>query len=936
MKHFFYCLATLLFVQFATAQQITIKGNITDAETELPIESATVYLSRIQDSTVVDYTISDKNGNFNLNIRKTDKPTRLKISNVIYQAYSKDFETISENIDLGKITLELQSTMLETVEIVGEVPPIRIKNDTLEFNASSFKVRPDANVEALLKQLPGVEIDSEGTIKVNGKTVSQILVNGKPFFGADGKMAIQNLPAELINKVQVTDKKTKEQEIAKEASTTDDLSINLTIDEDKNKGYFGRVMAGYGTDERYEGSGLVNYFEGELRMSVMLSSNNINASGFSMDEIFDNMNGIRNVSSSSSGGMSVNGVNFGGMGSGITQTHVAGLNYADKWLEKVDVNGSYFYSDASTENQNKTKRVNLLPDNLFTTESQSTSKSDNDNHNFNLGFHIKIDSTSTLWISPDFSKTRSKSRGESFQTSIDEFGNLLNESQSDNYIENDNLSFSNRIYYFKALKKKGRNFNLSFDNNNSTSESDSYTNSATYFYQSEEQDDIRNQIGNTENRTDSYNFNAGYKEPINDSLSISINGRYGISKTSDIREIYDFDDATQGFTSQNDLLSNSIWSDTKNFNPNFRIESRRKKYDIDLGVGTNIYNFKPSSLYLGQQTVLNKNYVVPNVSGNIRYKISKSQSLSVRYRYDETLPSASQLLPVENLSNPLNTIIGNPDLDLNQNHSMSLSFNNYDYATQSGYSTWLSTNYYNSRVASISTFDENRKQTTTYTNVDDTYRVSLSLNWNKSHKTESGHKFGYSLNMWNTYNLNKGFTNGELFEARSTYIGPGVELSYDYGEVFSLAPNYSFTYSQTDYKNYFISSSSNFTHRVGLEATSYFPENWTFGNDFGYTYNSNIADGFQKDFFLWNMSLAYTFGAKKWTAKVKVYDLLNQNISNSRSISDIAITDTENTILKRYVMFSLSYKLQNFAGKDAKEEGGSRRGRRGGMRFMRI
>lgn len=935
MKHFFYCLTSFLVVQVAFAQQITIKGNLTDAETDLPIESATVYLSRIQDSTVVDYTISDKNGNFDLNVRKTDKPTRLKISSVIYQTYSKDFQSISENIDLGKISLQLQNTMLETVEVVGEVPPIRIKNDTLEFNASSFKVRPDANVEALLKQLPGVEIDSQGTIKVNGKTVSQILVNGKPFFGADGKIAIQNLPADLINKVQVTDLKTKEQEIAKEASTTDDLSINLTIDEEKNKGYFGRVMAGYGTDERYEGSGLINYFEGELRMSIMLSSNNINASGFSMDEIFDNMNGIRSVSSSSSGGMFVNGVNFGGMGTGITQTHVAGLNYADKWLEKADVNGSYFYSDASTENQNKTRKVNLLPDNLFTTESQSSSKSDNGNHNLNLGFQVKIDSTATLWISPNFSKSLSKSRGSSSQRAVNEFGNLLNESQADNYIENDNFSFGNRIYFFKSFQKKGRSLSMSFDNSNTVSESDSYTNSETYFYQSNEQDDIRNQIGNTENRTDSYNFSVGYKEPINDSLSVSINGRYELSKSSDIREIYDFDEVTQGFTFQNDLLSNSIWSDTKNFTPAVRIESRRKKYDIDLGVGTSIYHFQPSSLYLGQYTVLDKNYVVPNITGNIRYKINKSKSFSVRYRYNETLPSASQLLPVENLSNPLNTIIGNPDLDLNKNHSMSVSFNNYDYASQSGFSTWFSSNYYNSRVGSISTYDEDRKQNTTYTNVNDTYRLSLSVNWSKSHKTESGHKFGYSFNMWNSHNLNKGFTNGELFEARSTNLSPGVDLTYEYGELFTLTPNYNFNYSQTHYKNYFISSSSNFTHRFGVEATSYYPENWTFGNDFGYTYNSNIADGFRKDFFLWNMSLAYTFGNKKWTAKVKVYDLLNQNTSNSRSISDIAITDTENTILRRYVMFSLSYKLQNFAGKDIKEENSGRRSLRGGIQMRR-
>ncbi|MFA7445782.1 MAG: outer membrane beta-barrel protein [Flavobacteriaceae bacterium] len=930
MKNLLYYLTAFLFVQFSNAQQITIKGTISDAETDLPIESATVYLSRVQDSTVVDYTISDKNGNFNLSVRKTDKPTRLKISNVIYQNYSKDFESISENIDLGKIALELQSTMLETVEVVGEVPPIRIKNDTLEFNASSFKVRPDANVESLLKQLPGVEVTSDGTIKVNGKTVSQVLVNGKPFFGEDGKMAVENLPADLINKVQVTDKKTKEQEISGEASTTDDLSINLTIDEEKNKGYFGRVMAGYGTDERYEGSGLINYFKGDLRVSVMLSSNNINASGFSMDEIFDNMRSIQTISRNASGGMSVNGINFGGMGTGITQTNVAGFNYADKWLEKADVNGSYFYSDASTENQNKTKRVNLLPDNLFTTESQSTSKSDNANHNLNLGFEVKIDSTATLWISPSLSKTLTKSRGDSFQNSVDESGNMLNQSNSENYVENDNLSFSNNIYYFKRLKKKGRNFSLNFTNSNSGSTSENYTNSATYFYQSDQEDDLRNQIGHSENKFDSYTFRASYKEPLTDSLSLSITGRYGISKTSDTRQVFDFDNLTQDFTSQNDLLSNSVWSETQNFNPGLRLESRRKKYDFDLNIGTTIYNFQPSSLYLSEKTVLDKNYVVPNLSGNIRYKMTKSKSLSVRYNYEQTLPSASQLLPVENLANPLNTITGNPDLDLNKNHSMSLSFNNYDYATQSGFSTWFSSNYYDSRIASISTYDQDRKQTTTYTNVDDTYRVSLSLNWNKSYKTESGHKFGYGLYMWGNYNLNKGFTNAELFQAQAKSISPSLDLTYEYGEIVSITPSYSFSYSQTDYTNYFIDSSSNFTHTIGMETTSYYPENWTFGNDVGYTYNSNIAEGFRKDFLLWNVSLAYTFAGKKWTAKVKVYDLLNQNTSNSRSITDIAITDTENTILKRYVMFSLSYKLQNFSGKDPKEE---RRGRR--VRFMR-
>lgn len=921
---------------FLIAQNVTIKGKISDSETGLGIEAATVYLNRVQDSTLVDYTISDQNGVFLLNVRKTDKVTQLKISHIIYQNYTRSYDTISDHIDLEEIKLELQGNMIDSIVIKSEIPPIRIKNDTLEFNASSFKVRPDANVETLLKQLPGIEIASDGKITVNGKSVTQILVNGKPFFDADGKIALQNLPAEIINKVQVTDKKTKEQEISGEAATTDDLSINLTIDEEKNKGYFGRIMAGYGTDDRYESSGLVNYFKGDLRVSVLASSNNINASGFSMDEVFDNMNSVRNVNMSSTGGMAVNGINFGGMDKGITQSNVLGFNYADNWYKKADVNGNYFYSDSSNENLNKTRRINLLPDNLFTTQSETTSKRDQSNHNFNFGVEIKIDSTSTLLISPNLSKTISTSRTTSFEDSVDEFDNLLNESFSDDFSENDNLSFSNSIYYYKRLRKKGRNFNVSFRNSNRDSQTESYTNSETYFYQSTQGDDIRNQNRNQKDKSDNYQLKAEYKEPLTDSLNVYFGTEYEITKSSNINQTYDFDSTSQAYTNFNDLLSNSIWSDTRSLNPNFRFELRKSKYDLNLNAGSNIINMDNTSLYLGNKTNLERNYVTPNYSGSLRYKISKSKSFSLRYNYRENLPSAVQLLPVENLANPLNTIIGNPDLDLNKNHSLSLGFNNFDYASRSGYNVWFSSNYYDSRVTSVSTFDQDRKRTTTYTNVEDTYSFSLSLNWDKSYKTESGHKYGISLGMWNNYNFNKGFTNAELFQANQLSLSPRIEFSYEYGDLLTVYPSYRFTYNQTSYENYRIEKSSNFFHRAGLEATSYFPENWVFGNDFGYNYNSNIADGFRKDFFMWNMSLAYSFWNKKMTAKIKVYDLLNQNTSNSRQISDIAIIDTEDIILKRYVMFSLSYKLQDFGGKSDKEQENKRPRRSGNFRIMRM
>jgi hypothetical protein len=252
----------LLFLSLTTAfgQTINLKGKVTDDQ-NFPLESATIYLTSVKDSTIVDYTISDKNGNWQLKIRKLDKAVFLKISYIGLADYKQQVDNLNEDRDFGTIKLADKSTELNEVLIENEIPPIRIKKDTLEFNAASFKVRPDANVETLLKQLPGVEIGDDGKIKVNGKEVNQILVNGKPFFDKDGKIALENLPAEIINKVQVTDTKTKTEELTGDKASGNNASINLTIDEEKNKGFFGRFVGGYGSNKRYESNALINYFK---------------------------------------------------------------------------------------------------------------------------------------------------------------------------------------------------------------------------------------------------------------------------------------------------------------------------------------------------------------------------------------------------------------------------------------------------------------------------------------------------------------------------------------------------------------------------------------------------------------------------------------------------------------------------------------------------
>jgi hypothetical protein len=291
------------------------------------------------------------------------------------------------------------------------------------------------------------------------------------------------------------------------------------------------------------------------------------------------------------------------------------------------------------------------------------------------------------------------------------------------------------------------------------------------------------------------------------------------------------------------------------------------------------------------------------------------------YGYDINFPSASQILPVENLANPLNTYIGNPDLNPNKSHRGYFSFRDYDFASRAGYSIYLGGNYYDNKAVSSTVFDENRKRRTTYENISGVYDSFFGLNWNKTIKKDA-HTYKFGVGLHANVGLSKGFTNDVLFEANTVSLSPRANFSYEYGELLTINPTYNVSFNDTKYTNYLLSSASNVVHKFNIQTTNYWPKNWVFGNDFGYTYNSNIADGFKKDFYLWNSSLAYSFYDKKLTAKVKVYDLLNQNQSATRTITPEAIQDEENTVLKRYLMFSLTYKLEKFAGKEKPSRGG--------------
>ena len=926
-KNIVFLFFSLFSIAAAAQNSFTIKGQVKSKVGLLSLDAATVYITSVKDSSVIDYSITDRNGSFSITVRKQVQPFLLKISSLGYKTYEKEYPNLTSNLVAGEIQLEDAVNTLGEIEIKSEAPPVRIKNDTLEFNASSFKVNPDANVEALLKQLPGVEVGKDGKIKVNGKEVNEILVNGKSFFGKDGAVAIKNLPAEIINKIQVSDTKTKEEKLSGQSASTENKSINITIQEDKNKGLFGKFTGGYGSDKRYEASGLVNYFKDKQKISFLGASNNINAVGFSMDEVFDAMGGGRNRSfnSNSNGSFAIDDMTFGG-GTGITQSSMVGLNFADEWFKKLEQNGSYFYTNSSNENKNRSRTENLLPadpesgeSNSFITESSGFSETKNDGHNLNLDLEYKIDPMTTLSYTPKFTKNTTDATDFSERFSTNELG-LINQSTSQTETQRTSQNFQNDVYVARKFKKKGRSLGLVFNNSSNENNAKKINKSETYFLQDPElEDDIRDQKENSAIKDNSYYARIGWLEPITDSVSFNVRMGYHWKNYSNHKTTFDYSTTSQEYSSSNDLLSYDLSTRTRVFNPVMGFNIRKKKISLGVYAGTQVVDFETSSLYLGEESNVNKKYIYPTANGWMNYKLSKSKSIYSYYNFNVTLPTALQILPVIDLSNPLAQVSGNPDLNPRKDHNIYVSFSDYDYNAKSGYNFYGGATFIESEIVTSRVFDPTDLiSRITYQNIDDMVSSYMGINYNKNIKREEN-TFRIGLNMNGNFSISKGLTNNEQYRSQGFSVEPSVNFGWDYGEILTVEPSYSYNWNQTKFSNYTIDQSSYFTHNFKLQTTSKWPKKVIFGNDFAYTYNSNISDGFKKDFFLLNTSLGYHFMAEKLLFKVKVYDLLNQNQSAVRTVTPTAIQDIENTVLKRYVMFSLTYQIEKFGGKKKEE-----------------
>ena len=906
-------LAIALCAIVSSAQDFVVKGNIKDKSSQA-LSSATVFVETVKDSTLLNYTISDQSGNFQLEFKTEAKQVRLNISFTGMQPYNRVLELRGENVDLGYIQLEELANNLDEVVVNVNRSPITIKKDTLEFNAASFKTRPNANLEETLKQLPGVEVDVQGNITVNGKPVQRILVNGKEFFGNDPKIATKNLPKEIINKIQVVDTKTESQEFTGEEGDSENKTINITIDEDKNRGYFSRATAGGGTDDRYEMSGIANYFEDELRLSVLASSNNINSSGFTFDEVFDAMGRrARTITRSSGGSFGINGINFGN-DTGITKSETAGLNFVNEWGEAYELAGDYFFGSNVTDTRTSTRRENLLPDRTFFTNSERNSTRDNNSHRGNINFTFKPDTLTRINLRPSINISNGISESSSVNESLDEDGNLINTSEIENRNDNLNLNFTNDLSITRKFGSRGAFLNFSVENENNKSESDNFFFSSRETFGDNPTTEIQDQLISEENTSDTYEIRSRYRSVMTDDLFLDIAYSYEIESSSNERNVLDFDETTDSYSNFNQDLSNEFEVKGETHIPNVGLRYEGDKLRTGFNVG--LLNTTLRTENLIQNIEFNNDFNNLFASANFRYEFERSKRISLYYRNSNNIPSIQQLQPVSIQTDPLNIIEGNPNLKPSFNQNINLSFNNFDFKSRSGYGMYMSYNYIQDQVVSVTFTDENLLRTTTYDNISGGQNAYLNFYYSKQLKAENKDTYRLRGNISGQYTKNLGFTNGIQFESENYVISPGLGLTYEKGDIVTINPGVSIDYNL---RNYNINANRNeeFTNlNFSLQTTTYWPKNVVFGNDITYFKFGNVAADFRDTSLQWNMSLGYQFLKDNATLKFKVYDLLDQNIGTRRQTGEDFVQDTDQLILERYFMLSFTYKLSKFGGKD--------------------
>ncbi len=938
MKHLLLIILIITATVPALAQTTGISGKVTDSTGAKGLDKATVKL--VEKATPADTLRTSTNAKGEFSFAKIPASAySIIISYSGYKPMVKEFFKPSEgvsSIDLGELILV--NSYLDLQEIVIEAPAVTMKEDTVEFRASAFQTKPNAATEDLLKKLPGVQVDRDGNVTAQGKAVTRIKVNGKDFFTGDPKTATKEIPADMIDKVQVIDDYGDQSSVSGIRDGEPEKVINLQLKKDKNKGVFGRAQAGYGTNDRYMGALTVNRFNNSKQLSLIANSNNINTSTFQQDG--NSGGGGMNFGG---GGGGRGGMSFGGGNNnnnanqnGITKLNSIGLNYRNDFGKRNSFYGSYTYTNRATTIEQFTAQQNIGragSGSLFTnTDRNSLNKSGS--HRAFANLELWVDSFNYIKFSPSFTLSESNN----FTSSLFDISNdagLLQDGDNNNRSISDRPNFRSNLLYNHRFKKRGRNFSFNSDLNFSSSLSDQFTNNESVFYLvNGTKDSTLNQNILQDNRTRNINLRATYTEPLSTErfldLSYNFNKNFGSNDRRNFIQL-----PNNGEYAFIDSLSNAY---ENNFDFNrfgASIRTVKKKYNYTLGVVfqpvvLNGYSISKDSAY---KPIKNSNWFPV---ARFTYNFARTKTLNFNYNGNARQPDFEQLQPVIDQSNPQYLTEGNPLLRPSTSHNFNTNFNNFNFSSGRIFLVNLGFNFVDNQIVNnvIRFKDANDKltgvQLTRPENVDGYYNTNLFVTYAQPFKNR---KYVISTNSLVNYNNNISLVDSERTIGRNWLYSQGANFEFNIPWL-ELVTGVRYNLNYADFRDAGQSITRQSTWTLSSDARFDLGKGFIFRWDFDYLLNQGLAAGVQQNVALLNASLEKeVFKNKNGIFRLAGFDILKQNTNVSRNISTNFITDTRTNRLTQYFMLSFTYRLNKFKGTQQPQQENNMR-RMGGRSMM--
>ncbi|MGC4103241.1 outer membrane beta-barrel protein [Ferruginibacter sp.] len=949
----------LLFIVSVFAAKAQVKGTVIDSATKKPIDKAVVGLVVKSNTADTTYGFTNEKGEFSFDIVPASNFSVI-ITNSGFSPVAKfvPVKQQEKTINIGTVILASRATLLD--EVVVESAPIIVKEDTVEYRADAFKTKEGAVVEDLLKKLPGIDVDKDGNVKAQGKSVTRVKVNGKDFFGGDVKTATKELPANIVDKIQVIDDYGDQATVSGIKDGDPDKVINIQLKKDKNKGFFGRATVGAGTEDRYQASFNGNYFNNNKQLSLVANSNNTNASLFNFSG-----GGNRGMSSMMSTGMSIMSdaggagnlralgdiSQFNGSSAGISSTNSLGLNFRDQWGKRISVYGSYSYSHKNTSQLQNTSTQNFYQTNSFINNQDQNALSIGDNHRATFNMEYQVDSFNYLKITPNISIGNSDGNNYSVFDYTQVGAGKTSDGSTKTVKDSKAPNYSVNVLYNHKFRKRGRNFSASASLGNSESNSTQDITNLNYQY-------VAPGIGphNTFQYIDQQNDNRNYgvrftySEPIDKFRSLDFSASHNFSYARNDKKTYNVDSLTQAKT-MNSFLSNDYENNFYNDRVGVSLRTTMKKYNYTLGISVQPVNLRGKSLTKDSAySPITRANVFPIARGT--YNFSRTKSLNMSYSGNATQPSFTQLQPVVDQSNPQYVTSGNPDLKPSITHNINLSYNNFNMITGKVlFSNITFSTIRNQIISKTARLNNTGASASIPENVNGYYNVMGFYTFSKPYKNR---KFVLNFNGSANYNHNVNLTDSVNFTGTSLkdnlniqkvtgsnwVLSQGVVFEFNYKEWLQLSTGVTYSINDNKYKNAsgaasssFQNTSSNawtFSHTINVDLT----KRLVLKYDIDYTVNHGLASSVSQNPVLMNGSLEQQlFKKKNGIIRFAAYDLFKQNTNINRTVSGTSIIDTRTNKLTRYFMLSFTYRIQKFAGQ-AVQGGGMNMG--GGNRQIRM